>query len=85
MAIEQSNIGHLGKGAGGMSSPSLCLFFTQVAGGNGAGSTPERLNNPWGIYVDVNGSLFVADRNNHRIQLWETGRPAFGYYQLDTR
>lgn len=28
---------------------------------------------PWGIYVDVNGTLFVADRNNHRIQRFTSG------------
>ncbi|CAF4613494.1 unnamed protein product, partial [Rotaria socialis] len=44
-----------------------------VGGGNGAGSTSERLYNPWGIYVDVNGSMYIADRSNHRVQLWLPG------------
>ncbi|CAF4815581.1 unnamed protein product, partial [Rotaria sp. Silwood1] len=44
-----------------------------VAGGNGAGSTSERLNNPWGIYVDVNGSMYICDTSNHRVQLWKSG------------
>lgn len=42
----------------------------KVAGGNGAGNTQERLNSPWGIYVDVNGSIYIVDRSNHRVQLW---------------
>ena len=61
----------------------MSLFSLQVAGGNGAGSTAERLNNPWGIFVDVNGSLFIADRNNHRIQLWESGKSTFDNLQSD--
>ncbi|CAF0947181.1 unnamed protein product [Rotaria sordida] len=44
-----------------------------VAGGNGAGSTPERLNNPWGIYVDINGSMYICDASNHRVQFWQSG------------
>ncbi|CAF4459743.1 unnamed protein product, partial [Rotaria sp. Silwood2] len=43
-----------------------------VAGGNGAGSTSERLDNPWGIYVDVNGSMYICDTSNHRVQLWQS-------------
>ena len=54
-----------------------------VLGGNGAGSTPERLNNPWGIFVGVNGSIFIADRNNHRIELWTAGkRNSFNIFSL---
>ncbi|CAF2697913.1 unnamed protein product [Rotaria sp. Silwood2] len=44
-----------------------------VAGGNGVGSTADKLNGPWGVYVDVNGSIYIADRNNHRVQLWIAG------------
>ncbi|CAF1544577.1 unnamed protein product, partial [Rotaria sordida] len=46
---------------------------TLVAGGNGAGSTPERLYNPWGIYVDSNRAMYIVDRTNHRVQLWLNG------------
>ncbi|CAF1082804.1 unnamed protein product [Rotaria sordida] len=46
---------------------------TLVAGGNGAGTTPEKLNSPWGIYVDSNNSIYIADRSNHRIQRWDLG------------
>lgn len=44
-----------------------------MAGGNGAGNTADKLNGPWGIYVDSNQAVFVADRNNHRIQRWNNG------------
>ncbi|CAF3803800.1 unnamed protein product [Rotaria magnacalcarata] len=44
-----------------------------VAGGNGAGSTPDKLNNPWGLYVDSNQAVYIVDRNNHRVQLWNNG------------
>ncbi|CAF4520227.1 unnamed protein product, partial [Rotaria sp. Silwood2] len=65
-----------------------------VAGGNGAGSTSERLNSPWGIYVDVNRSIYISDYSNHRVQLWKsassgvtvagtTGDPGPYAYQLN--
>ncbi|CAF4729948.1 unnamed protein product [Rotaria sp. Silwood1] len=44
-----------------------------VAGGNGVGSSADKLNNPWGIYVNANGSIYIADRSNHRVQLWTAG------------
>ncbi|CAF1116879.1 unnamed protein product [Rotaria sordida] len=44
-----------------------------VAGGNGLGSTPQKLNNPWGVYVDVSGTIFVVDKSNHRVQRWYSG------------
>ncbi len=39
-----------------------------VAGGSESGSDANQLNDPWGITFDKNGNLFVADRENHRIQ-----------------
>ncbi|CAF3755882.1 unnamed protein product [Rotaria socialis] len=41
-----------------------------VAGGNGMGKLPKQLANPWGIYVTKNGTVYIADFNNHRIQKW---------------
>lgn len=49
------------------------ILFSKVAGGYGWGSTPERLYYPWGIFVDANQALFIADRSNHRIQRWDYG------------
>lgn len=44
-----------------------------MAGGAGAGSSSQQLNSPWGVYVDNSNSLYIADRSNHRIQLWVSG------------
>ncbi len=41
---------------------------TTVAGGNGSGSAANQLSSPTGIYVDGQGNIYVADRNNNRIQ-----------------
>ena len=45
----------------------------KVAGGSGAGSSAEKLNYPWGVYVDASYSLFIVDRSNHRVQKWNIG------------
>ena len=45
-----------------------------MAGGSGAGSSAEKLNSPWGVYVDSSNTLFVVDRSNHRIQKWTIGK-----------
>jgi hypothetical protein len=44
-----------------------------VAGGNGAGSTSDKLSAPWGVYVDINATVYVVDRGNHRVQKWTNG------------
>ncbi len=41
---------------------------TTVAGGNGTGRGIDQFDNPVGIAVDTDGTLFVVDRNNHRVQ-----------------
>ncbi|CAF4153927.1 unnamed protein product [Adineta steineri] len=41
---------------------------TIAAGTGGAGSSYRKLNNPHGIFVDNNLTLYVADCNNNRIQ-----------------
>ncbi|CAF1480846.1 unnamed protein product, partial [Adineta ricciae] len=44
-----------------------------VAGGNGAGSGANQLNTPTGVFVSrKDGSVYVSDRTNHRIQKWLT-------------
>ena len=43
-------------------------------GGNGtAGSTTSQLYYPYGICIDVNNGLYVADQYNHRIQRFVSG------------
>jgi hypothetical protein len=44
-----------------------------VAGGNNAGNGLNQLNNPWGIYVDVNLTVYIVDRGNHRVVKWAKG------------
>ena len=43
-----------------------------MAGGNGAGSTADKLSSPWGIFVHNNAS-YIVDRGNHRVQQWDFG------------
>jgi hypothetical protein len=44
-----------------------------VAGNGSAGSAPHMLNTPYGIFIDVNVDLYVADCENHRIQMFKFG------------
>ena len=44
-----------------------------VAGTQCAGSLPNQLNYPRGIFVTINFDLYVADTNNDRIQLFGSG------------
>ena len=48
-----------------------------MAGGNGLGSSMDKLNSPWGVYVDGNGTIYIVDRLNHRIQMWAPGKNNF--------
>ncbi|CAF1452698.1 unnamed protein product [Adineta steineri] len=46
----------------------------RVAAGTGTfGSASNQLNNPLGIFVDVNLDLYVADYQNNRVQLFQSG------------
>jgi hypothetical protein len=46
-----------------------------VAAGNGtAGSAPNTLNNPHGLFVDQNLNLYVAECYNNRIQVFPAGQ-----------
>ncbi|CAF4201526.1 unnamed protein product, partial [Rotaria sordida] len=45
-----------------------------VVAGNGTGGTSaSQLNGPWGIFVNEEETLYVADHLNHRIQRWDNG------------
>jgi hypothetical protein len=45
-----------------------------VAAGTGLpGSAVNQLDQPWGIFVDVNFDLYVADCANDRVQLFQSG------------
>ncbi|CAF1154758.1 unnamed protein product [Adineta steineri] len=44
-----------------------------VAGGNGEGNATNQLCRPWGVYVDDDQTVYVADSSNHRIVAWKRG------------
>ena len=41
---------------------------TVIAGGNGNGNNMNQFNYPFAALVGSDGNLYVADRNNHRVQ-----------------
>jgi hypothetical protein len=45
-----------------------------VAGTGTPGSASNMLHNPYGIFVDINFDLYVADCENDRIQLFRSGK-----------
>ena len=47
-----------------------------VAGGQGRGNALSQLYHPDGIIVDQLGTLYIADRYNHRIVRWRKGATA---------
>ncbi len=48
--------------------------LTIVAGTGSPGSASNMLNTPYGIFVDTNFDLYVADCGNNRIQLFQSGQ-----------
>ena len=44
-----------------------------VAGGNGEGEKTNQLNQPWGISIDEEETIYIADCSNHRIVAWKKG------------
>ncbi|CAM4953690.1 unnamed protein product [Rotaria socialis] len=44
-----------------------------IAGGNGAGSATNQLNLPYGLFVDDDQTVVMADYNNNRIMQWKNG------------
>lgn len=47
-----------------------------VVAGDARGEDQYQLNGSWGIFVDTTFNLYVADANNHRIQLFQPGQRA---------
>ncbi len=45
-----------------------------VLGTNSSGNASNELSQPWGIFVDTNCNLYVADAGNDRIQLFRSGQ-----------
>ncbi len=46
---------------------------TTVAGTGVGGSGADQLYNPYGMFVTADGTVYVSDQNNHRIQKWAPG------------
>lgn len=56
-------------------SASMGSSPTTVAGISGSsGLSSNMLDHPYGIFVDINFDLYVADRDNNRIQLFKSGQ-----------
>ncbi|CAF0731480.1 unnamed protein product [Adineta steineri] len=49
------------------------MISTTAAGTGIRGTASNELDSPWGIFVDLNFDLYVADYENHRIQLFKSG------------
>ncbi|CAF0857365.1 unnamed protein product [Adineta steineri] len=50
------------------------MILNRIAAGTGVdGSASNKLGDPRGIFVDVNLDLYVADYNNDRVQLFQSG------------
>ena len=55
-----------------VSIPSV-LDVKTVAGGNGKGTGLNQFNNPYGIFIDKSGYLYIVDQNNNRIVKYPPG------------
>ncbi|CAF4853509.1 unnamed protein product, partial [Rotaria sp. Silwood2] len=49
----------------------MATEWSHCAGGNGKGNGINQLSNPWGLYVDDDQTIYVADGWNHRIVEWK--------------
>jgi DNA-binding beta-propeller fold protein YncE len=50
--------------------------FTIVGGTGVKGSNNSQLNHPYGFYVNKNGTIYIADLDNHRVMKWFSGASA---------
>ena len=41
-----------------------------VAGGRGNGATLDRIGIVYGIFVDLQGHIYVSENSNHRVTIW---------------
>ncbi|CAF4558148.1 unnamed protein product, partial [Rotaria socialis] len=44
-----------------------------IAGGNGYGGATNQLSRPFGLFVDDDQTVVIADRGNHHIMQWKNG------------
>ncbi|CAF1279357.1 unnamed protein product [Adineta ricciae] len=57
-----------------MLDDDIRIVITIAGTVNKTGSRPYELNQPWGIFVDANFNLYVADHQNNRIQVFPHGK-----------
>jgi hypothetical protein len=44
---------------------------TTVVGGHEKGNGLNQLNGPWGLFIDDDQTIYVADIENHRTMKWQ--------------
>jgi hypothetical protein len=44
---------------------------TTIVGGHGQGNQLNQLSNPYGMFIDDDQTIYVADYGNHRIVEWK--------------
>ncbi|UJR17142.1 hypothetical protein I4U23_004038 [Adineta vaga] len=49
-------------------------MLTAIAGNGSNGSNSNQFNSPYGIFLDINFNLYVADSGNNRIQFFRLGQ-----------
>jgi VCBS repeat-containing protein len=49
------------------------VVISTVAGGNGQGSAANQLKTPFDVFVTVDGTIYILDSDNYRIQKWIPG------------
>ncbi|CAF4946651.1 unnamed protein product, partial [Rotaria socialis] len=49
------------------------IFLLTIAGGNGAGGATNKIKEPFGLFVDDDQTVAIADCWNHRIMQWKNG------------
>ncbi|CAF3447726.1 unnamed protein product [Rotaria socialis] len=54
-----------------------------VAGGNGKGNATNQVNEPFGVFIDDDRIVLIADYLNHRIVQWKTGDMTNGHVVAD--
>jgi len=47
--------------------------MTVLVNNNGVGLAADQFNAPFGIFIDNDQTLYVADKENHRVQMWPSG------------
>jgi hypothetical protein len=57
-----------------ISTDSSTTNVTGVAGTGSPGNAANKLDKPWGIFVDTSFNLYVADSGNNRIQFFPSGQ-----------